>query len=170
MRNFGFLFFLLIIGDVLLLKPYQTVLTFTETRTEQPAKYILSLQDNKKFQIKYTHSIHLTDVVESYEALPTGELQLLGMEYSDVAIGMPATAEEGQTLTYENGKYVLKYDMAFLPNFTLYIGDVDYDLRLLHDGIAYDLKTNLKRGKSYMLQIEKLSIYEKLKGVELYGQ
>ena len=29
------------------------------------------------------------------------------MEYSDVAIGMPGYAEEGQTLIYEDGKYTL---------------------------------------------------------------
>ncbi|WPK12729.1 DUF1850 domain-containing protein [Lysinibacillus louembei] len=147
--------------------PFQRSLVFTETRTTNPVHYILPLQNEGVFQIVFTHSIHLTDVTETYKALPQGEVQLLSMEYSDVAIGMPSYAEEGQALLYENGIYYLTYDEAILPDFVLYIGDVDYKLELLHNNSVYDLKSNLERGNSYLLKVKKLSMYDKLKGVEL---
>lgn len=78
-------------------------------------------------------------------------------------------AEDGQTLIYEDGVYTLSYDEAILQNFTLYIGDVDYKLQLQYMTNIIDLKEQLTRGKSYLFEVKKLSFYEKLKGVELYG-
>ena len=51
--------------------------------------------------------------------LPSNEFQLVSMEYSDVAIGMPGYAEEGQTLIYEDGIYTLQYMMQHLKEFHL---------------------------------------------------
>ena len=154
----------------LLFIPYQPALTFTESRIDQPNVHYLTLTESTDFQITFTHSIHLTDVVESYRILPTEDIQLLSMEYSDVAIGMPSYAEEGQTLIYEDGKYTLTYDEAILPNFTLYIGDVDYDLKLQYMEQTIDLKQQLVRGKSYFIEVRNVSFYEKIKGVELHGR
>lgn len=127
----------------------------------------MPLKNEDTFQLVFTHSIHLTDVIESYEVLPTNNLQLLSMEYSDVAIGMPSYAEEGQTLHYENGVYTLKYMDAKLKEFTLHIGDVDYKLDLQHKGRIIPLKEQLVRGKSYLIKVKNLSLYDKMKGVEL---
>ncbi|MEK4228105.1 DUF1850 domain-containing protein [Solibacillus sp. FSL H8-0538] len=149
--------------------PFGRALTFTETRTDQPTLHYIKLTEHTDFQIIFTHSIHLTDVIESYHVRPTNDFQLLSMEYSDVAIGMPAYAEDGQTLIYEDGVYTLSYDEAILQNFTLYIGDVDYKLQLQYMTNIIDLKEQLTRGKSYLFEVKKLSFYEKLKGVELYG-
>lgn len=150
--------------------PYERTITFVETRSESPTIYYKQLEDSDEFQIIYTHSIHLTDVYENYVALPSNAIQLLSMEYSDVAIGMPGYAEEGQTLHYENGIYKLQYDDAKVNNFVLHIGNVDYRLDLQHKNETVELKKNLTRGKSYDVQIQKLSFYEKMKGVELNEQ
>ena len=131
--------------------------------------YYLALEDESIFQIVFTHSIHLSDVIETYEVIDTYDIRLHSMVYSDVAIGMPSYAEEGQTLIYEDGTYTLYYDEAILPNFTLYIGDVDYALKFQYEDKAYDLKGNLSRGKSYLFEIKKVSLYNKMKGVELNG-
>ncbi|MBD8038202.1 DUF1850 domain-containing protein [Solibacillus sp. A46] len=147
--------------------PFERSITFTETKTEQPEQFFLPLKNEDTFQLVFTHSIHLTDVIESYEVLPTNNLQLLSMEYSDVAIGMPSYAEEGQTLHYENGVYTLKYMDAKLKEFTLHIGDVDYKLDLQHKGRIIPLKEQLVRGKSYLIKVKNLSLYDKMKGVEL---
>ena len=152
----------------LLFIPFSRALTFTETRIDQPSMHYINLTDSTDFQIIFTHSIHLTDVVESYRVLPTKDIQLMSMKYSDVAIGMPGYAEEGQTLIYEDGIYTLSYDEAILQNFTLYIGDVDYDLKLQYMKQTIDLKKRLVRGKSYFIEVRNVSFYEKMKGVELY--
>lgn len=162
-------FFLpILVGIVLYFTPFQQSITFTETRTEQPSRYFVPLKGEDEFQLIFTHSIHLTDVIESYKVLSTNELQLLSMEYSDVAIGMPSYAEQGQTLQYENGVYTLRYEDAKIKEFTLHIGDVDYKLNVFYKGEIISLKEQLTRGKSYVVQVQNLSFYQKMKGVQLY--
>lgn len=158
---------ILVLSIVIGFIPYERSITFTETRIDQPAMHYLPLNGDLNFQMVFTHSIHLTDVIESYEVLPNNELQLLSMQYEDVAIGMPSSAEEGQTLTYENGRYTLRYNDAKLKNFTLHIGDVDYKLNLQYNNEVIALKKKLTRGKSYVLEVKKLSFYQKMKGAEL---
>ena len=154
-------------GSALFFIPFERSMTFTETKTEQPEQFFLPLKNEDTFQLVFTHSIHLTDVIESYKVLPTNDFQLLSMEYSDVAIGMPSYAEEGQTLHYEDGVYTLKYKDAKLKEFTLHIGDVDYKLNLQHKGRIIPLKELLIPGKSYLVKLKSLSLYDKMKGVEL---
>ncbi|ATP38806.1 hypothetical protein CSE16_01570 [Solibacillus sp. R5-41] len=147
--------------------PFQRALVFTETRNEEPTVNYVLLNSGNDFQIVFTHSIHLSDVIESYRVLTSNEFQLVSMKYSDVAIGMPGHAEEGQALIYENGVYTLRYDDAKLPNFTLHIGAVQQKLILQYGDEEYNLKKNLVKGKSYFTEVRKISFYEKMKGVKL---
>lgn len=147
--------------------PAIQVFSFVETRTDEPAKYYLKIDKEKQFQIIFTHSIHLTDVIESYEVLTNGNIKLVSMQYSNVAIGMPAFAEEGQTLIYEDGVYTLKYDNEQLEEFSLYIGDVDYDLKFAYKDEQFDLKEQLQRGKSYLFSIGRISLFDLMKGEKM---
>lgn len=156
----------IIVLGVALFMPTNSVLTFTETRTNEPSMYYIALNKEQQFEIVFTHSIHQTDVKEHYQVVENGDIQLLSMQYEDVAIGMPSYAEEGQTLIYEDGVYTLSYDEAVLQNFTLYIGDIDAALALYSAGSTFDLKQQLIRGKSYVVEAKKLSLYDKMKGVE----
>lgn len=155
---------------VFLFLPILPAFTFLETRTDQPTLYYTLMEDNIHFQMTFTHSIHLSEVIEAYEVQPSYDIRLESMKYSDVAIGMPAHAEEGQTLIYEDGIYTLYYDDALLPNFTLFIGDVDYSLNFVYQEKQFDLKKELTRGKSFLFEVKKISLYEKMKGVELHGK
>lgn len=150
--------------------PFFQVCTFTETRTEHPTIHFISLEKQDRFQIMFTHTIHLSDVIETYSVLESNEIQLVSMQYSDVAIGMPGYAEEGQTLSYENGVYTLKYDKAVLTDFILHIGDVDNKLEFYYNEKSFDLKAELDRGKSYVFKVKKISLFEKVKGVKLNGR
>lgn len=150
--------------------PLWSVFTFTETRSEKPSIHYISMNAEKEFQFIFTHTIHLTDVIESYKVLDSEEILLISMQYTDVAIGMPGYAEEGQTLEYENGVYTLRYDESILPNFTLHIGDVNYGLSLRYGEKNFNLKKELVRGKSYLFEVKKLSLYQKMKGVKLNGR
>lgn len=161
------LIFLLI---VFCLIPVFPAFTFTETRTEHPTIHYISIEKQNSFQIIFTHTIHLTDVIESYKVLESNEIQLVSMQYSDVSIGMPGYAEKGQTLTYENGVYTLKYDEAVLNDFILHIGDVDKKLDFIYNEKHFNLKKELERGKSYEFKVKKISLFEKVKGVKLNGR
>ncbi|SOC10701.1 uncharacterized protein DUF1850 [Ureibacillus xyleni] len=160
-----------IVTTIFVFLPMDSVFSFTETRSSQPQKIYINILDENEFQIRYTHSIHLTDVLENYEITKAKNLKLVSMEYEDVSIGMPAYAEEGETLAYEDGRYILSYENKVLSDFTIYIGNIDVDLFFIYDQQSYNLKTYLKRGKSYLFQVERVSLFEKWKGAVIgYGK
>ena len=147
--------------------PIFKVFSFTETRIHNPQLFYINVSKETLFQFRFTHSIHRTDVLENYEITNSNKLKIISMEYEDVSIGMPAYAEEGQSLIYEDGKYTLYYDDKIIDNFTLYVGNVDYDLYFLYDGNEYNLKQDLNRGSSYLFEVKTVSLIDKLKGVLL---
>ena len=150
--------------------PFVPALSFTETRTELPITHYLPLKKEKEFQIIFTHTIHKTDVIENYRVLNNKEILLLSMEYSDVAIGMPSYAEEGQTLVNKDGLYTLSYAHEVLPSFTMFVGDVEDQLFLQYQKKKYNLKVKLEKGKSYLFEVKKLSLFDIARGVNLNEQ
>lgn len=153
---------------IVIFLPLQKVFTFTETRIAHPKVHYIPISVEQTFQIRYTHSIHKSDVLESYQYIKGNRIEMLEMEYEDLAIGMPSDAEEHQTLIQRNGKYVLQFNnSAILDNFTIYIGDLDLDLVFNYADEEYDLKKDLQRGKSYLFEIKRLSLYEQWKGVRM---
>ncbi len=159
--------FLSICFSVVIFLPFQKVFAFTETRLNDPVVHFIPLTPVDTFEIRYTHSIHKTDVLEHYKCVDGTSIQMLGMEYESLAIGMPSYAEENQTLTKRNGKYYLEFDNEFIENFTIYIGDLDLDLVLDYEDYEYDLKKDLQRGKSYLFEVKHLSLYEQWKGARM---
>ncbi|MCL1697964.1 MULTISPECIES: DUF1850 domain-containing protein [unclassified Lysinibacillus] len=159
--------FLCICISVVIFLPLQKVFAFTETRINDPAVHYIPLTTEDTFEIRYTHSIHKTDVLEHYKCVDGTSIQMLGMEYESLAIGMPSYAEKNQTLTERNGKYFLQFDNEIIGNFTIYIGDLDLDLVLDYENYEYDLKKDLQRGKSYLFEVKRLSLYEQWKGVRM---
>ena len=95
---------------------------------ENPDVYYVPLKNTNSFQIRYVHSIHLTDVIESYEVTADRKIRLLSMQYEDLAIGLPGYAEEGETFTVQDGVYTLTYDDNVIDSFVMLIGDVDAEL------------------------------------------
>ncbi|NLY80063.1 MAG: DUF1850 domain-containing protein [Lysinibacillus sp.] len=146
--------------------PLFQVISFTETKTNNPQIYYIDVGKDKRFQIRFTHSIHLTDVLETYEVLDN-KFKIISMEYEEVAVGMPAYAEEGQRLTYNDGKYILYYEDSYLENFILYVGDINMDLFFYYSEKQYDLKKSLQRGSSYKIEVQNFSLYDKMKGVRI---
>lgn len=124
-------------------------------------------EGDQSFQIRYTHSIHKTDVVESYKIINKSKIQLLKMVYTDLAIGLPGYAEEGQTFEEKDGKYILTYNNEVIDSFTILIGNIDLDLVLQYGNNEIDLKKSLERGKSYLVEVKKISIYQQMKGEKM---
>ncbi|MGK7378595.1 DUF1850 domain-containing protein [Planococcus sp. 1R117A] len=119
------------------------------------------------FQIKYTHSVHLSEVLESYQVLPDNRLRIVQLEYEDFNIGMPSNAGEGETFVEKDGKYTIAGMKREVPDFRIFIGDVDAGLSFLSNGQEYDLKKILKRGQSYTFQVKRLSLIQQLRGVNI---
>ncbi|MET3575690.1 DUF1850 domain-containing protein [Bhargavaea ullalensis] len=150
--------------------PVIDAFTFTEVRAEKPAVHYIPIRGDEEFVIRYTHSIHLSDVLESYTVTKDRKIRLVKMEYEDLAIGLPGHAEAGETFTDRNGKYTLEYEDRVLDAFVLYVADIDTDLEFRHAGRRYDLKQKLERGKSYRFEAEKLSLFDLMKGMNMNGR
>lgn len=149
----------------LIFVPVMTVFSFEETKTSKGQVFYIPFDYfEREFQIVYTHSIHLTDVKEYFEVTDSLMIQALAMEYEDLAIGMPGNAEEGETLTIEDGKYRLSYEAKFLPDFTMHISNISSKQHFFYKNVEYDLKKALKKGSSYHFQVKKISLFQWLKG------
>ena len=150
---------------IILLVPIKQVFSFEETRTSNgQVVYIPLHKDELTFQFIYTHSIHLSDVVEYYEVTDDLSIKSIAMEYEDLAIGMPGYAEEGETLTIEDGKYRLAFASNIIPSFTMHISNISSKQYFLYDDVEYDLKKILKKGSSYLFCLKKISIFQWWKG------
>ncbi|MFJ7936207.1 DUF1850 domain-containing protein [Sporosarcina sp. NPDC096371] len=155
---------------ILFFIPMKEAFTFTEQRTEDPEMYYIPLKSDRGFQIRYVHSIHLTDVFENYEVTVDHKIKLLSMQYENLAIGLPGSAEEeGESFSFKDGVYTLTYDDKVIDSFVLFIGDVDAELAFRYLGNEINLKQQLERGKSYAFRVTKLSYYQMLKGGNLNG-
>lgn len=127
----------------------------------------IPMKEEAYFKIKYTHSIHLTDVVESYKILPDWKIQQYELMYEDFSIGMPSDSEDGETFVQENGKYYIKNMKRIFPSFYIRIGQVRANHRLIYHKREYPLAKIIKPGASVKIEVRKLSFVQQLKGVNI---
>src|SRR5699024_12832182 len=95
---------ILIIMMFVIFIPTQPSLVFYQENTDQIAAYLPSKKE-QCFQIIFTHSIHLTDVVEKYEITNNNDILQDEIVYEEFGLGIPYNAEEGQDFAYDAGKY-----------------------------------------------------------------
>ncbi|MHC0038682.1 DUF1850 domain-containing protein [Pseudoneobacillus sp. C159] len=119
------------------------------------------------FEIKYTHSIHLSNVVESYQA--TEELQIKQYElmYEDFAIGMPANSAEGEVFEEKDGKYFIKNMNRIFPSFDLRLGKVRANHTLIYQNKEYPIASWITPGTLVHFQVKKINFIQMLKGVDI---
>jgi len=157
----------LLVVLVYIFLPIHKVFTFTEYRTDHPKMFYIKMGNEQDFQIRYVHSIFLTDVIESYRVTEQDAIQSLSMQYESVGIGLPGYAEEGESLSVKDGMYTLTYENNIIESFVLFVGDVNADLAFRYNGYEMDLKSYLIRGKSYTFRVQNQSFYQLMKGVNM---
>lgn len=158
--------FVFVMSAALFLIPYKLCFVFYEQRTTKPVAYI-PLTNEKNFYIRYTHSIHLSDVIESYTVINNHDIQLTALEYEDFAIGMPSGAGPGEKFEVKDGKYTITNMTQVYSSFDILIGDIDKDLVLQYVDREHNLKEYLTKGDSYTFQVSRLSILDQLRGVKV---
>lgn len=169
-KMFSFILFSGLLVLIFFFLPMKDVFTFTETRTTEENVFYIPIGQQKTFEIRYVHSIHLTDVIESYEVTKSKGIRLKSMSYENLAIGMPGEAGEGETIQLKDGVYTLTYTDKVIDSFRLHIGRVDAGLAFRYKGIETDLKAYLERGKSYEFEVQKMTLYQLMKGEELHDK
>ncbi|MCS0672533.1 DUF1850 domain-containing protein [Cytobacillus firmus] len=128
------------------------------------------IKEDRTFKIKYTHSIHLTDVVESYTITEDGSIKLFELMYEDFAIGMPENASDGETFEQKDGKYYIKNMKRFFPSFDLRLGKVRANHRMILQGEEYVLTDYIEPGTWVRIKPKKINLFEVLKGVNILGK
>ncbi|WP_251555488.1 DUF1850 domain-containing protein [Neobacillus muris] len=146
--------------------PIRQAIVFQPRDSTQKTAYI-PLGNKNHFKIKYTHSIHLSDVVESYKILPDHRIQQYELMYEETAVGMPANAAEGETFEQKNGKYYIKNMKRIFPSFYLRIGQVRANHRVIFQNKEFPLKRSIKPGTSVKVEIKKLNFLQLWKGVNI---
>src|SRR5699024_10836325 len=106
-KKFIYILSILLIMMLVIFIPTQPSLVLYQEDTDHIAAY-LPLKKEQSFQIIFTHSIHLTDVVEIYKITNNNDILQNEIVYEEVRINMPSNAEEGQDIEYEDGKYHIK--------------------------------------------------------------
>jgi len=129
----------------------------------------LLISQGDTFAIRYTHSIHRSDVEETYKVLADGTIEQIALTYEDTAVGMPANAAPGEAFTLRNGKYYITGMERKLPSIWLSIGRVVANHRVVYKGKTVALKTVIPPGSIVRIRVIRLSLFQCWKGVNLFG-
>ncbi|MFD2629710.1 DUF1850 domain-containing protein [Oceanobacillus kapialis] len=164
------LFILLTILFLLLFVPFRTALVFYKENTDKIEAF-LPLQERDTFQIIFTHSIHLTDVVEKYMVMSNHDIKQYEIVYEEFGIGMPSNALEGEEFHYENGKYhITELDNIF-PSMNIRNGKTVSENRLVwgdNDEHLVYFNEYFEPGAWFKLKVENLSLWQSMKGVRIH--
>lgn len=163
------LFLILISITVMILIPIRQALVFEYQDSGEILAYI-PFSKEKKFKIKYTHSIHLSDVIESYKVTDDGHIQQYELMYEDFAIGMPENASGEEIFEQVDGKYYIKNMKRDFPYFDLRIGQVRAKHTVIYQDEDYPLGNYIEPGTWIRIKIEKLNVLQLLKGVDILEQ
>jgi hypothetical protein len=115
----------------LLFFPYKQVIAFSYQDKGELVAY-LPLKNERNFQIKYTHSIHLSDVLESYR-LSDKQIEQTELAYDDFAVGMPSNAEGEEVFEVKDGTYFIKNMQRTFTFIDIRVGQVKANHRLIYD-------------------------------------
>jgi hypothetical protein len=157
---------LLFIILMLFLIPFKHALVFSSQQNGIVLAY-LPLKKTDTFQIKYTHSIHLSSVIESYKLTKATKIKQYELMYEDFAIGMPANAAEGEIFEQKDGKYFIKNMKRTFPFFDLRIGKVRANHTVIYKKQEYPLSKTIAPGTLVRIQSKRLSLFQFLKGVNI---
>jgi hypothetical protein len=163
-----FLIIIILVFSVIL-TPFQTCLV-VEPRNTEGKSAIISLKQFPTFSIRYTHSIHLSEVEEYYKKTENNYIQQTKLVYEDTAIGMPSNAEgEGDFIVRDDGKYMIENMKRTFPFIDIRVGQVVANHRFILNNNEYPLSQYFKKGTVIRLEIKKVSLWEKWKGVSVSG-
>lgn len=150
--------------------PFRQSLVFYEENTNEIEAY-LPMESQEKFQIIFTHSIHLTDVVEKYIVLENQHIQQYEMIYEEFGIGMPSNAQGDEEFSYEDGKYHIRNMNNVFPEIKLRNGKAVSEHRLVwgpeHEYIT-EFNNYFEPGAWFTIKIDDLSVWQMMQGVRIH--
>lgn len=169
-KRYYWILFTLVTGAVLAALPFQQAVTFEAQKSGELLAYFLLRDAGQAFQIEYTHSIHLSDVLESYQVLQSGEIRQIELEYEDTSIGMPSEAEGGGVFEMKDGKYFIRNMKRDFSWIDVSVGQVSANHRLLIKNKTIPFSSFSTPGSVVRIKKQKLTLWQLWKGVNLLGR
>ncbi|MDF0728474.1 DUF1850 domain-containing protein [Cytobacillus sp. S13-E01] len=152
---------------MILFIPYKQVLSFSFQNTNNVLTYIPVDMRGKTFQIKFTHTIHLSDVVETYSIDSENTIHQTEFMYEDFNVGMPSNATGDEKFVEEDGKYYIKNMNRTFPFIDIKIAQTIPKHLVIYNGKEYSLLTNIEPGTWTRVQSKKISLWQLMKGVNM---
>ncbi|MBD1381015.1 DUF1850 domain-containing protein [Metabacillus arenae] len=148
--------------------PYKGVVAFYYQNTSKILAYF-PVNSGDRFEIEYKHSIHLSNVKESY-LLEEGKIVQKKLEYEDFAVGMPSQAEENEVFKQENGKYIISNMNRKFDHIDLRTGQVIANHKVKYDRKQAFLKDYIEPGSWVRIKKTKMNLLQQAKGVNIFGE
>lgn len=161
--------FLVLIPLILLYIPVQKAVVFYYENTPKISAY-LPIDTEETFQIIFTHSIHLSDVVEKYRITKDNKIEQYEIIFEQFGIGMPSNAEAGQEFVYEDGKYHIKNLNNVFESMNIRNGRTVSEHRLVwgeNDQHMVWFNDYFSPGAWYTVKVEDLTLWKLMKGVKI---
>ncbi|MCM3178561.1 DUF1850 domain-containing protein [Cytobacillus horneckiae] len=166
-KKFYIIVFLIVFSILIVIfLPLTNALVFESVKSGKVIAFI-PMNRGSDFKIKYTHSIHLSDVIESYAITEKRDIMQYELEYEDFAIGMPSNAEGDETFEQADGKYYIKNMSRQFPFIDLRIGKVKANHKVIYAEKEIRLGDYIQPGTVVRIKNEKLSYFKQVKGVNI---
>jgi hypothetical protein len=155
-----------------LLFPFKSALVFYEENTDHIVAF-LPLKEGDYFDIIFTHSIHLTDVVEKYHITNESTIMQDEIIFEHFGIGMPSNAEEGQIFEYKDGKYHISNLNNEFESMNIRNGKTVSEHRLrwkrkdMDEEMMVWFNDYFDPGAWFTVQVDRLSLLQYLRGVKI---
>lgn len=169
MKKCFLLLLLFSIGLAFIYTPFQKSLVVEDGKTKKLIAFIPMYKDDYTFGIRYTHSIHLSDVEETYRILADGTIRQFELMYEDTSVGMPSNAEDGETFVMENGKFFIKNMRRDFQSIYIRTAQVVGSHKLMIGKNDVDFTAFVVPGSLVQVKIRRLSLWQMWKGVKIDG-
>lgn len=165
-KFFVLLFLIIVFAIILVYIPYKQALVFIQPEQNE-LRCFVPVKAGDTFKIKYKHSIHLSDVIESYSITHDNEIRQYELEYEDFAIGMPSEPDEGESFEVKDGKYFIKNMDRKFQSFDLRVGKVRANHTFIQNEISYPLSKAFEPGTRVRIKVQKINLIQQLEGVNI---
>lgn len=113
----------------------------------------LSIRDGDNFSVGYTHSVHLTPVIETYEVRDT-DIYVVAAKFYTFGAGMQTDYPEGVTYTYDDDGAISLTGYNTLCKDLIYCVSKLYDHTLTCNGQEYSLGALCGKGTLVRFEIK----------------
>lgn len=162
----SFLFLLLLIVCV----PFKSAIVIEAGNSSKVLAYFQLQKTDGIFHIQYTHSIHLSDVKETYQVLKDGTIQQIELMYEDTSIGMPSYFEEEETFEMLDGKYYIRNMRRVIPSIHMYTAQVVGQHQMIVNDIYFQFTSIVEPGSLITIKERRLALWQMWKGVNIIGR